>query len=100
MPSIPVVSVLLLSLAFLGTLLACVFAPRLPIVLRVFVAVCLIPVTLFCCFGFLATFEPLDPAIQMTWRVIYGLIAVSCLGAIARLGLAKKRSTSSADSPE
>jgi hypothetical protein len=91
------VPVLLMSLVFVGTLLACIFAPQLPIALRVLAAVCLLPVVLFCGFGFLATFEPLDPSIQMTWRVIYGLIAASCLGAIARLSFARRRGNASED---
>ena len=100
MPLIALVPVLMLSLAFVGTLLACIFAPRLPMVLRGLVAACLVPVVLFCCFGFMATFEPLEPAVQMTWRAIYSLIAVSCLGAIARLTFARKRVTSSENPPK
>jgi hypothetical protein len=100
MPFVAIVPVLLVGLALLGTLLACAFAPQLPAVLRVFAAVCFVPVILFCCFGFMATFEPLEPAVQMTWRVIYSLMAVSCIGAIARLAFAKKRLSSSTEPPK
>ena len=42
----------------------------------------LIGVILFCGFGFLSTFEPLDPAQQWGWRVFY---AVAFLGATLRI---------------
>ena len=90
MPLISLVPVLMMSLAFLATLLACIFAPQLPAALRGLLALGLVPVILFCCFGFMATFEPLEPAVQTTWRVIYSAIAVSSIAAIARLALAKK----------
>jgi len=44
-------------------------------------AVC-IGVLLFCCFGFMATFEPLDRSVQITWRVVY-----SVAGALAVTGV-------------
>lgn len=45
----------------------------------------LLAVAGFCGFGFLATFEPLDPATQVTWRVIYGLVGLSSLASIILL---------------
>ena len=33
----------------------------------------------FCVFGFMATFEPLEPDVQMTWRVIYVALFVGSL---------------------
>lgn len=46
---------------------------------RVIQTVLLLGLLLFCLFGFLATFEPLDPATQWLWRVVYGLLGVACL---------------------
>jgi predicted membrane channel-forming protein YqfA (hemolysin III family) len=38
-----------------------------------------------CAFGFLATFEPMPPAEQWTWRVVYVVMGLCCLWASARL---------------
>jgi hypothetical protein len=43
----------------------------------------LLIVLAFCVFGFVATFEPMAATKQWTWRVVYGVIAVACLGAFA-----------------
>ena len=45
-------------------------------------SVLLLAVAAFCAFGFLATFEPLPPAVQWTWRGIY--IVLGPGAAIAR----------------
>ena len=49
-------------------------------------ALLLILVALFCAYGILATFEPMEVGRQWTWRVIYslGLLAASA-GAICLL---------------
>jgi hypothetical protein len=36
-------------------------------------------VFLFCVYGFLATFEPLDASTQITFRIIYGFIGFIAL---------------------
>ena len=33
-------------------------------------------VLLFCCFGFMATFEPLERSVQIKFRVIYSVIGM------------------------
>lgn len=48
------------------------------------------PVLAFCVFGFMATFEPLDASTQFTWRVIYGLVGLVCLGGLVVLLLPRK----------
>ena len=45
-------------------------------------------VLLFCGFGFLATFEPLERSVQLLWRVIY---IVAALAAIATLVFVNRR---------
>jgi hypothetical protein len=45
--------------------------------LRLFATMILVALILFCVFGFLATFEPLEPAVQMKWRFVYGIVATS-----------------------
>jgi hypothetical protein len=52
---------------------------------RILAALALLPFLAFCVFGFIATFEPLDPSIQLFWRVIYGLAALACVGGIVGL---------------
>lgn len=53
-------------------------------------AVC-IGVLLFCCFGFLATFEPLDRSIQITWRVIYSVGGIVSLTGIMLLNRPRRK---------
>jgi hypothetical protein len=53
---------------------------------RILLAIILPGVFAFCVFGFLATFEPLPPPTQWTWRAIYagiGLAALVGAGALA-----------------
>ena len=45
----------------------------------------LIAVLLFCVFGFMATFEPMDRSVQITWRIVYGVAGASALAGIVRL---------------
>jgi hypothetical protein len=47
----------------------------------------------FCAFGFLATFEPMPPTEQWSWRVVYVVMGVSCLYATGRLWRSTGKST-------
>jgi hypothetical protein len=49
-------------------------------VLRLLLSLVLAAILVFCFFGFLATFEPLDRSVQVTWRVVYGIIGIACVG--------------------
>ncbi|MFN6104464.1 MAG: hypothetical protein ACK5EA_08440 [Planctomycetaceae bacterium] len=59
---------------------------------RLIETVLLLGVLLFCLFGFLATFEPLDRTTQWLWRVIYVLVGIASLIGVLRL-LGKRRAT-------
>jgi hypothetical protein len=50
---------------------------------RVAMMVILLALIAFCIFGFVATFEPMDPAKAMTWRIIYGVAALASIVAVA-----------------
>ncbi len=52
------------------------------ILVRLLLSACCIGALLFCSLGFMATFEPLDPTIQVTWRVIYSIGAALSLGGV------------------
>ena len=52
------------------------------LLIKTFLALPLLGLFAFCIFGFLATFESLDPITQMTWRAIY---AIAGLGAISSI---------------
>jgi len=62
-----------------------------PVVMRILLAVVLVPVLLFCVFGLLATFEPLDRTVQLTWRALYVVAGAGCLGAIVWLLMPPRR---------
>ena len=51
--------------------------------MRVLLALFLLAFTAFCSFGFLASFEPGDGAIQ--WRIGYGIAVIASLYGVARL---------------
>ena len=52
-------------------------------ILRVILSLAMACLAGFSIFGFMATFEPLDPDTQMTWRVIYvALFVGSTVGMI------------------
>ena len=53
--------------------------------LRIVLTACLIGVFLFCAFGFLATYEPGDPSVMMTFRLIYGLAGVASISGLVAL---------------
>ena len=53
------------------------------VILRIVLSLPLVSLALFSIFGFMATFEPLEPDTQMTWRVIYvALFVGSSVGMI------------------
>ncbi|MCB1088257.1 MAG: hypothetical protein KDM63_14505 [Verrucomicrobiae bacterium] len=57
---------------------------------RIVGATLMLAVMAFCGFGFLATFEPLDASTQLTWRIVYGLVGLACLGGIVALFVPRK----------
>jgi hypothetical protein len=48
--------------------------------MRVVTMVVVLIVLAFCVFGFVATFEPMDATKQWSWRAVYGIIGVACVG--------------------
>ena len=61
---------------------------RVKILVRLLLSAACVGVLLFCCFGFMATFEPLDRSVQMTWRGVYavvGFLSVTGLVLLNRL---------------
>ena len=54
-------------------------------IIRILLALFLAAATLFCVFGFLATFEPLPTQVQWTWRTIYGLIFIGNVAGLIHL---------------
>lgn len=50
------------------------------IMLRLGLSLILTAVLLFCVFGFMATFEPLERSVQIKWRIVYCIIALGCIG--------------------
>ncbi len=63
-----------------------------PLLARIGAVVLLLAVIGFCVFGFRATFEPLEPATQLTWRVIYGTVGGICAAAIVWHLLPRRKS--------
>ena len=53
--------------------------------LRVILSLLLVCIGLFCIFGFLATFEPMPRAVQLTWRAVYGVAGLACVGGLIRV---------------
>lgn len=54
---------------------------------RLLLSLILVGMLLFCVFGVMATFEPLERSIQMTWRLVYataGVVAVVALVLVNR----------------
>jgi len=50
----------------------------------------LVLVLLFCVFGFMATFEPMERSVQLGWRFAYGSVGMACLAGVAWLGLFRR----------
>ena len=61
-----------------------------PFIARAVVALVLLAVAAFCVFGFLATFEPIDPEAQLIWRAVYGGVGLGCVAGAVWLILAHK----------
>jgi len=57
---------------------------------RLVLSLLLLAVSGFCVFGFLATFEPLPPLGQRSWRTGYCIAAVLCVWGIIRLWRPKR----------
>lgn len=55
------------------------------IVVRLLLSLGCIGVLLFCCFGFLATFEPLARSVQLTWRAVYSAVAILAVTGVVLL---------------
>ena len=60
------------------------------VILRIVLSLPLVSLALFSIFGFIATFEPLDPDTQMTWRVIYIILFVASLVGMILLNRRRK----------
>lgn len=54
-------------------------------VIRMVAMLLLVAFLLFCVFGFMATFEPMDRSVRITWRIVYGVAGASALAGIVRL---------------
>lgn len=48
-------------------------------------------VLLFCCFGFMATFEPLERSVQMAWRVVYGTVGIVAVTGLVLLNRPRRK---------
>ena len=66
------------------------------IVVRLLLSVLCAGVLLFCCYGFLCTFEPLDRSVQMTWRVIYCAVGILSVTGVVLLNRPRRK----AENPE
>ena len=56
-------------------------------IVRMILALFLVPVIFFCVFGFMSTFEPLPRSVQWTWRTVYcGLGLTSLVVAMWLIG--------------
>jgi hypothetical protein len=44
-----------------------------------------------CVFGFMATYEPMDRNVQLTWRIVYTTVGVLCVAGFAALIVAARR---------
>ena len=60
------------------------------VILRIVLSLPLVSLALYSIFGFMATFEPLDPDTQMTWRVIYVALFVGSLVGMILLNRRRK----------
>jgi hypothetical protein len=58
-----------------------------PLILRILVALALLPIAAFCAFGFLATFEP--PG-HIPLRIAYGVVGMACLIGMVWIALPRK----------
>lgn len=79
----PVAVLIVVAVAALALLFVWLIGPR--AVARVIAAVLLLLILLFCIYGFMATFEPLDRSVQLTFRVVYAVLGTSCLAGVVWL---------------
>ena len=54
-------------------------------ILQVSLSLLLAAIMLFCVVGFLATFEPMPRAVRFTWRAVYGVAGLACVGGVIRV---------------
>lgn len=54
-------------------------------VIRIVAMLLLVAFLLFCVYGFMTTFEPMDRSVQITWRIVYGVAGASAFAGIVRL---------------
>jgi hypothetical protein len=48
-------------------------------------------IMMFCGYGYLCTYEPNPPDVQLRWRIIYGGVAGACLLGIVWLSISKSK---------
>ena len=58
---------------------------------RILASILLLAVAGFCVFGFMATFEPLDPGAQLVGRIFYGAVGGACVAATVWILVARSR---------
>lgn len=63
------------------------------IFIRILLALAALAVALFCLFGFLASFEAGPPVLYWTFRILYAVVGLSCLIAVARLLWLRKQTS-------
>ena len=56
-------------------------------IFSVLLSMILASVLLFCVFGFIATYEPLDRSVQLMWRFIYGVAGAASIGGLVLVWL-------------
>ena len=88
MPTELIVPLVIGLIIVLSACACAVKAPRLPMPIRIVSVVVLIPVGLFCAFGFAAASEPGD--YHHVWQIGYAIVFLACVSAIGRLALAGK----------
>ena len=59
-------------------------------VLRLALSLLLVALACFSIFGFMATFEPLDQATRMTWRVVYSVLFIASGAGLFMLNLPRR----------
>jgi len=52
---------------------------KIKVMFKLLLSLVLAGVLFFCVFGFMATYEPLDRSVQITWRLVYGIVGVACI---------------------
>ncbi len=52
---------------------------------RIIGMLALLALTVFCVFGFMATYEYPDVAKRLPWQIGYGMLGLTCLGGVVML---------------